>query len=78
MRPLTSDPPPWATSTFFVIVLTTLSSAIGAKLSLTWLLNALHELLLPRDAVEVGVRVAVADVVERPTPGQLLVAGLEG
>ena len=38
-------------------------------------LERLHELLLARDAVEVGVRVPEADVVERLPPGELLIAG---
>ncbi len=38
-------------------------------------LERLHELLLPRDAVEVGVGVAVANEVERSPPGEPLVAG---
>ena len=40
VRPSTSIPPPWATSTLFVIAFTTFGSAIGAKLSCTCPLNA--------------------------------------
>ena len=40
-------------------------------------LERLHELLLARDAVEVGVGVPEAHVVERLPPGELLVAGPE-
>ena len=46
-----------------------------ALLDLT--LERLHELLLPRDAVEVGVGVPVANVVERLASVELLVAGEE-
>ncbi len=35
VRPSTLEPPPWATSTLLVMALTTLGSAIGAKLSCT-------------------------------------------
>ena len=41
-------------------------------------LERLHELLLARDAVEVGVRVPVANVVERLPTGELLVPGPAG
>ena len=41
------------------------------------LLERAHELLLPRQPIEVGVGVPEADEVERRAAGQQLVAGLE-